>query len=130
MVVKKNNIFCLAIVLFCAGLVQAQVGQFDANGDLVRISNLKKYRDAPNCGAKRTFVGVIIEVINYDSDNESGFEFVLKLASGKKQKIIGFFTWGGRVKFDDVNRLLQNQRRLSVVARRCGDYFAEDIRRL
>ncbi len=96
------------------------------------LKDSKSVHGATKCGASRTFTGKITEVINIDSDIQSSFEFTLRPANGRQQKLRAGFTWSKKVKFDDVDNLLQRDKKVSVIAYRCGDsgYLAGEIKRL
>jgi len=110
--------------------------EFAGNGDTVLISNLlkdsKSVYGPTKCGASQTYTGKITEIINIDSDIQTGFEFTLKLVNGKQQKLKAGFTWSKKIKFDDVDNLLRRNRNISVKAHRCGDsgYLVEEIKKL
>jgi hypothetical protein len=118
--------FCLVLVLFQSALAQTRT-EFAGNGKLLRISNLlgssKTVYGAEQCGNGQFFAGTITEVINIDSDIRSGFEFTLKLARGKRQKLKA-----GK----DIDNLLKRGNRVSVKAFYCGDngYLVGEIKRL
>lgn len=127
--------FCMLLGFTESIFAQANI-EFARNGNTIRISNLlkdsKSVYGATKCGTSLTFSGKITEIINIDSDTQSGFEFTLKHANGKPQKLKAGFTWSEEVKFNDVDNLLRRNRNISIKVRHCGDsgYLAEEIKRL
>lgn len=132
---RKNGLLNLILSLTLSfGMAQssaAQTAKYNRAGDLVSITNLLP--DVSGCEAPKVFTGKIIKADSFDSNNVVGFEFLLRLAAGKAEKLQAAISLDEGALIVDFENLMQKNRQLRIKARRCGSggfWTAEEIKRL
>jgi hypothetical protein len=128
---KMAASFTIFLGLATICFAQTETNKYDDASDLIWAGNLLP--DATGCEAAKVFIGKIVSVESFESENAVGYEFSLKLANGKQQKLQASISLDEGAFLVDFENLLQKNRRISVKARMCGSggaWTAEEIKRL
>lgn len=126
-----NLLSVFGLVFLCLVSAHAQTTKYDRGGNLSFIGGL--LTDATGCEPSRTFSGSIAKISNADSDEATGYDFTLKLATGKPQRFNTAVPSSNGELVIDFAELMVKGRKLSVKARECGSggfWTVEEIRRL
>ena len=124
-------LWSLGLLLGLAQFIPAQTAKYNDAGDLIRITRL--LHETTGCEPPKTFTGKITKVESFESDNAVGYEFSLRLGTGKTQKLQASITLDEGAVVVDFENLMQKNRQLRVKARQCGSdsfWTVEEIKRL
>lgn len=120
-----------ALVLAAAVSVSGQTTKYNRNGDLLVMSGL--IADATGCEPSQTLTGTILKIMSADTDNAVGYDLVVKLTSGKQQKLQASVTKDAGAALVDFEALMVKGRRVGIKARRCGSggyLTVDEVKRL
>lgn len=95
-----------------------QTTKYDRGGNLNSISGL--LTDATGCESSKSFTGTVSNISNADSKAATGYEFTLRLAGNKQQRLYASVpNADGQLVIEFADLMVKGQR-LVVRARACG----------